>query len=199
MRKNDVTFANVIADVRRQLSDNGIRIADTPISFSDAWWQNSPSMAQYPEQQLKSDHGIPSGPKQLNEEFDAEVKAIHECLDRFERLPRFAKWQETKDPNARLMYKSLNQRADALQIWEHIAFPLRRRGDIVFRIFAPRQVLGGAPMIGALHVDDFIRGVSSHTVRDKHEIARLRKQLNVWKIIAAGAIVVTALTLGKVW
>jgi len=139
---------------------------------------------------LKSDYGISSGPTQLNEEFDAEVKAIHECLDKLGHIPRFANWQNTKDQNARLMYKALNQRADALYIWEHIAFPLRRRGDILFRISAPREVLGGRPIVDALLVDDFIRRVSSHTVRDKQELIRLRKQLNMWKLVAGVGMVI---------
>jgi len=192
VRKNDATFENVISGVRHQLSDEGVRIAETPTPFNLAWWPNSPSVTE----QLLSDYGVPSGPKQLTEEFDAEVKAIHERLDELGHVPEVAKWQKTKDQNARRMYASLNQRAEALSVWEHIAFPLRRRGDVVFRISAPRDVLGGRPLVDALHVDDFIRGVSLQTVRDKLELARLHRHLSLWRLAAgAGAAAVLFLVL----
>src|SRR6266566_328645 len=147
VRKIGVTFRDVIADVSCQLSDNGVRISEVPAEFNHAWWPNSPSVLEKFPDQLKSDYGISSGPTQLNEEFDAEVKAIHECLDKLGHVPRFANWQNTKDQNARLMYKALNQRADALYIWDHIAFPLRRRGDILFEFRHPAKSLVEGPLL----------------------------------------------------
>lgn len=185
MRKNVATFANVIDCVRHQISDDGVRIAEAPTLFALAWWPNSPDIAE----QLLSDYGVPSGPKQLTEEFDAEVKAIHECLDKQGHAPGVAKWQKTKNQNARRMYASLNQRAEALTVWGHTAFPFRRRGDVVFRISAPREVHGGSPVIDALPVDDFIRGVSLQTVRDQLELVRLHKHLNLWRLVAGAGIV----------
>jgi hypothetical protein len=199
VRKDVVTFNDVIADVRRQLSDKGIRIAQVPTPFKLAWWpSNSTATEQYVEQ-LHSDYGQPLGPKKLNEEFAAEVNAIHECLNTHQHDPGLAKWQrlERDDEEAEAatqMYKSLNQRATAISLWEQIAFPLRRQGDILFRIRAPRDI-SGSPIIDPMLVDDFIRGVSAHTVGDKQEIARLRKRLNLWKLIAAGATAVAALVL----
>ncbi len=185
MRKNDVTFANVIDGVRRQLSDEGGRIAEAPTPFNLAWWPNSLGV----NEQILSDYGVPSEPEHLTEEFDAEVKAIHECLDKLGHAPGVAKWQKTKDQNARRTYASLNQQAEALSVWEHIAFPLRRGGDVVFRISAPREVLGARPLVDALPVDDFIRGVSSQTVRDKLELARLHKLLRLWRLAVGVGIV----------
>ena len=83
MRKNVVTFENIIDCVRRQVSDEGARVAEIPIPFSLTWWPNSPDVSQ----QLMSDYGISSGPEQLDKEFDAEVSANHECLDKLEHVP----------------------------------------------------------------------------------------------------------------
>jgi hypothetical protein len=110
VRKNGVTFAKVIEGVRFRLSDQGVRIAEAPAPFKLAWWPSRPSI----EQQLLSDHGVASGTKQLIEDFDTEVKAIHECLDKLGHVPSFAEWQNTKDRNARRVHKGLNQRATAL-------------------------------------------------------------------------------------
>lgn len=199
MRKNDVTFNEVIAGVRSQLSDEGIRIAKVPTPFKLAWWpSNSTATEQYIEQ-LHSDYGQSSGPKKLSEEFAAEVKAIQECLNTHRHDPGLAKWQRLERDDevaeaATQMYKSLNQRATAISLWEQIAFPLRKQGDILFRIRAPRDI-SGSPIIDPMLVDDFIRGVSSHTVGNKQEIARLQKRLNLWKLIAGGATGVAALVL----
>jgi hypothetical protein len=61
---------------------------------------------------------------------------------------------------------------------------------------APRDISGN-PIIEAALTDDFIRGVSTHTAKDKVEIARLQKRLSLWKLIAAGASVVAALLLSR--
>jgi hypothetical protein len=130
------------------------------------------------------------------------VKAIHECLNAHGYNPALAEWQrfESGDEAAEAatqMYKSLNQRSTAISLWEQIAFPLRRLGDIVFRIRAPRDVFG-TPIIEAVLVDDFIRGVSLHTVSDKQKISRLQKRLTAWKLIAAGASAGAVLLLWKI-
>jgi hypothetical protein len=90
------------------------------------------------------------------------------------------------------MYGSMNQRAVALDVWEQIAFPLRRRGDIIYRICAPREVLGGTPIVDAVATDEFIRGVSSATARYAQELARLRRRLRMWRLSGAvtGAVLV---------
>ena len=173
---------NLIECVRRRLSDEGKRIAAAPIPFNHAWWPHD-----YPDvkERLLSDYGVPSGPTLLNGEFDAEVKAIHECLDKLGHVPNFAEWQKSDD--ARRLFSPMNQRSVALSVWEDIAFPLRRIGDVVFRVSAPRDVMTGRPIIDALPVDDFIRSVSSQSVRDKQEIARLHTHLRWWRTVAVSA------------
>lgn len=134
-------------------------------------------MERFHDQTL-SDFGVYSGPEELKAEFDAEVKAIRECLHTLGYTPGLAKWQQSKDPNIRLMYEGLNLRGDALSMWEQIAFPLRRRGGVLFRIAAPRDVIGGTPIVDAVAIDDFIRGVSARTAKDREELAHLRERLD---------------------
>jgi hypothetical protein len=140
-----------------------------------------------------SDYSVLSGPKKLTEDFDAEVKAIHEALDEFGHAPGFANWQKTSIPAANLMYASLNQRAKALSVWEHIAFPIRRVGDFVFHLSAPREVLGGRPLVDALQVDEFIRGISVQAAQDKVDLAQLQRQLKFWRLAAGLSVAVVVL------
>jgi hypothetical protein len=83
----------------------------------------------------------------------------------------------------------LNTQADALGIWDKIAIPIRRRGDLVFRILAPRDVMG-SPIVEALPVDHYIRGVSVKTAEDAASINHLTEMLNRWRntSIVLGAI-----------
>lgn len=189
MPKNEVTFEQVIACVRRRLLDGGVRIAEAPTLFQHVWWPNSPSF----EARLASDYGIYSGPEQLNEEFDMEVMAIQECLEETGYVPDFENWQLSEGPAGRV-YSSLNTRAMALSVWERIAFPLRRRGDVVYRICAPRDVLG-RPLIDALIVDDFVRGISLQSANDKIDLARLKSSLVLWKRVAGAGIVASVFLL----
>jgi hypothetical protein len=201
----DVTFADLIADVRRRLSDNGNRIAGTPQQFNLTWWPSEPE----PGDVLLSDRGVASdkfssgrdvalGLKKIEDEFGAEVNAIHDSLVERGHVPRFAKWQRVRDVNAQSLYKSMNIRASALSLWEQIAFPIRRHGDYLYRVWAPREVLGGTPIIHPMHIDRFARAVASRMTQDSQELARLRSRLKLWKAIA-GAGVVAILVLIWAW
>ena len=192
-RKNDITLGDLIADVRRQLSDKGSRIAEDPVPFQLAWWLTSPTAMEQHVQELHSEYGQPSGPKTLNEEFFAEVRAIQDVLKN--SFPLTKTGDELVDAGSEVE-EGMNRRARAMSLWEQIAFPLRRYGDIIFRVRAPRDISGN-PIIEAALTDDFIRGVSTHTAKDKVEIARLQKRLSLWKLIAAGASVVAALLLSR--
>jgi hypothetical protein len=191
-RGDDVTYASVITKIRNQLRDDGIRIANTPVPFRYVWW---PLESNTIENLLKSDYGITMGPVGLNDSFADEVKAIHDALDTLGHEPEFVQWQKVNDANARALYKSMNQRSTALSVWEAIAFPLRRQGDLIFRICAPRQVGGGMPIIDALPTDTFIRGVSIYTARSAQQLAKLEKQVRIWQVLTGTALLLFLLTI----
>jgi hypothetical protein len=78
--KDDVSIQEIFDDVRHQLSDNGVRITDGLLSFERAWWPNEPDF----QTQLLSDRGVLPGPKEVVDEFYAEVLAIQKTIERFE-------------------------------------------------------------------------------------------------------------------
>jgi hypothetical protein len=191
-----LNFEKIIAGVKRRLPNESSWIAEKPSLFNLVWWPG-----EHPDfqEQLLSDYGVDAGPTHVTSQFTAEIKAIHESLDETGYKPVLADWQKTNhsDPvlqkAASTMYTGLNQRGNALSVWEQIAFPIRRENNIVFRIHAPRDVMGGMPIIHALQVDDFIKGVSVFTVQQEVKIIQLQKQLTHWKAAALLAAVVAIL------
>jgi hypothetical protein len=191
-------FQDIIDDVRRQLSDSGTRIAAAPLYFRSAWWPDPGRDILKFRAELMSDYGVPTGPKEITDDFYAEVKAIEECLDRLEHGPNDAEPEKTTEWMARRIMESANQRATALSVWEKIAFPLRLRGNSVFHVVAPSNILG-TPIVEAMPADEFIRLVSMQTIYDKVEIARLQQRLNWWKLAGAVAACVLLLFGLSIW
>ena len=73
-----------------------------------------------------------------------------------------------------------------------IAIPVRRRGEQVFRILAPRDVMG-SPIVQTLHVDHYIRGVSIKTAEDAAYIGGLTKKVSRWRLTSLVLGVIAAL------
>jgi hypothetical protein len=180
-KKRNVKFRDIIDDVRRQLSDDGARIAGAPLPFRHAWWPDAglDNLGKlYSE--LLSNYGVPSGPKEITAEFYTEVEAIQDSLLRLENVADVAAPGETELATAtRQVLAGANRRAKALSVWEKIAFPIRQRGSVVFRIVAPQDIFG-TPIVDAMPVDEFIRRVSLQTIRDKQQLARLQTHLRRW-------------------
>jgi hypothetical protein len=194
MQKRDQTFPYIIKDVRHRLCDDGARIAESPSQFGGVWWPCDPwgdplkdyGNSQYLNAQLNSDFAVPHGSKELVDEFKAELKAIHECLDNSPDAKKKLNWTNAGDNDGQNIIAAMNNAALELRVWDQIAFPLRRRGDLLFRIFPPRDV-AGAPIVAAVPVDEFIRGSSLQSLGDRMEIGQLRRQLTRWRF-ATGAI-----------
>ena len=136
--------------------------------------------------------------KWIYEVFSEEVKAIRESLRDTGDEPELTEWQKGSTGAARNLWISTNIQADALEFWEVIALPVRRRGDLIFRILAPRDVMG-SPIIQILNVDDYIRGVSIKTSEDKIRITQMEKKLGNWKLISFAIGIVTLILVAVAW
>jgi hypothetical protein len=196
--------SDLIRVVQKALPEAEWRIADTPAPFRAAFWPNNPwnKDAANIQKQLFSDYGMTAEPEQLSIDFYQELDVIQKCLDAMGNEPGLVEWQkpsrratrerpEAADA-AEKMYKSMNQRAAALNLWGQIAIPFRRRGDLIYRIFAPRDVLG-SPVVEAMRVDEFIRDLSLQSARDRTQLARLGQQMRRWRYIAAAASIIAVL------
>jgi hypothetical protein len=186
------TFDQVIKAVHAALHDGDDRIAESPHAFRGTWWPSEPTL----QQQLLSDHGVPSPLPEIEEQFREEVAAIRESLNAFQVDPGLADWQKGGSEPGRLMMRSLNIQGMALDLWEQIALPVRRFGAVVVRIRAPGDVMG-SPILHALPIDEYIRGVSAKTSDDVAQVEALQRRVEQWRtaavllgIVVAGAVAI---------
>ena len=179
MSENGFTYESVITRVRDKLRCGAERISDERIVFRWSWWPSRPDL----QDELLSDYGQATRFSVLEKEFREEIDAIRETLDELAHESELADSQKSSRGAEQSMMKSLNQIAEALSIWDQIGVPIRRRGDIVFRIWAPRDVMG-SPIIKALPIDTFINCVAEQSVSDRIEIERVKTSRQRWRITA---------------
>ena len=161
------TVERIIAAVRSKLRDDGARISDSPRPFLGTWWPGTTDF----EQELLSDYGVDGSSPELEKAFYDEVNAIQDSLAESQ--------EEPTSPQQRMMM-SLNLRAKALGIWEEIAIPVRRREEQVFRILVPRDVMG-SPVVQAIPVDQYLRGVSIRSAEDAAKLDILTREVSRWR------------------
>jgi len=179
--KHEITYGQVIEAVRGKLNCGAERIADSPAALRWSWWPTEPDI----QDQILSDYGAATDYSEIENEFQSEVAAIRESLKSLGHDTRLANWQKGSSSKVAPLWTGLNRSADALALWDHFGMPVRRRGNLVFRIWAPREVMGGAPIIKALPLDLYIPAVTQKTAVDAAEIARLQTGLSRWRGVSA--------------
>ena len=177
MRK--IIYETIIRSVREKLECGSERISDAPTALRWSWWPDRPDL----QDELSSDYGMNTDFHTLEKEFREELQAIRETLDQLGHEPELADWQKSSSDAGRRVMQSLNQSAEALNIWDQIGVPIRRRGSTVFRIWAPRDVMG-SPIIKALPIDAFLIGAAEQTATDRIEIDHFKKLFENWRIAA---------------
>lgn len=83
----------------------------------------------------------------------------------------------------------LNRRAEAMSLWDRLAVPVRVKGDVAYRIWAPRDVFG-TPIVHSVPLQLFVAGVCQKTAEDHVAILQFKEQLARWR---TGALVLGAL------
>jgi hypothetical protein len=174
------TRGDVLAGARSRVAAPESRFANEPQPFRATWW---PGAATF-EQQLLSDYGVESPMSDLSKDFFEEVSAIRDSLKELGHKVELAGWQKSGLEAGERMMEGLNRHAEALALWDELCFPLRRRGDLLFRIQSPRDAMG-TPIIQALPVDDYVRGTSIRTARTAVELAGIAKSRDRWRVAAA--------------
>ena len=189
------TIKDVINDVRAQLSEKkAVRIVDAPVLFnlsfapSDLWRSDEEylerNLFQVPEESFRlSVDSLKAARAEIAQSYQEEVEAIRKSLEKLGHKPDLPKWTKSKDPNVRKLFKGIQQGHDVLRLWNHIAYPIRRRGGLLFRIYA-----GGKPDIKAMLVDDYIRSVSLETAKSKPIELKLRRHLTYWRVLSCGLV-----------
>ena len=181
------TYESVIASARTKLHCGPERISDTPGAYRWNWWATGPDL----HDELLSNYAIGTCFAAIEKEFREEIETIRETLDELTPEPELADSPDSVNGAERRMMKSLDRAAQALRIWDEISVPIRRRGDIVFRIWSPRDVMG-SPIIKALPIDAFVHGVVEQTAKDQVDIERLRASMGNWRLVAIVLVVLAS-------
>lgn len=192
--ESNVTYEDIINRVRAKLGCGAERISNAPAPFRWSWWPYEPDIIA----QLLSDHGLDTEFPDLEKEFYEEVRAIRETLDElgWEPIsPRMRRNHPKRHSTIELpasffaFQKEIDLHATALILWQEIAVPIRRRGEFVFRIWPPRDLMG-SPIIQVLPLSTFLVNVVRQSAEDRREAYHLKDQLGKWK---AGATILAFL------
>ncbi len=106
-----------------------------------------------------------------------------------------ADWQKgTKIESAEKMYKGLNRRAFAIQLWDWYAIPWRYKNNAIHIIWSPQDVMG-KPIIHSYPVDFFLSNFSSILENQAESQLKTSKQLGFWKNFGIIAIIIFAIFL----
>lgn len=106
-----------------------------------------------------------------------------------------AGWQKgAKIESAEKMYKGLNRRAFAIQLWDWYAIPWRYKNNSIHIIWSPQDVIG-TPIIHSYPVDFFLSNFSSILENQAENQLKAMKQLGFWKNLGIVAIIIFAIFL----
>ncbi len=129
---------------------------------------------------LSSDYGISSTNKTIETDFFEEVNLIEKLLQELGFPVKLADWQKSSDDERmENIYKKMNRRSYAMQIWSFYAIPWRFSNDCVHLIWDPEDVMG-TPIIKTFELEYFISTVSNNFETQYNQYKKNQKQLKFW-------------------
>lgn len=145
------------------------------------------------QEEILSDYGMPSSNKKLEKDFFEELLLLENLLKEMKYPIKLADWQKRTSIKSGVdMFKSLNRRAYAIQIWEYYAIPWRYENDNVNFIWPPKDVMG-TPVIHSYPVNIFLSQILDRLEKKFELQVELEKKLNVWRNIALILLVVVGI------
>lgn len=176
--------AKDVEAIRRTLSNGEYRLVPSPASLRVSWFPDFPSDSE----QLLSDYSAGTPDPEISRDFEDEVRAFREFLE--DGSPCRSGLDAIKlPPDADRFMSGLNRRAEAMSLWDRLAVPVRVKGNVAYRIWAPRDVFG-TPIVHSVPLPLFVAGVCQKTAEDYVTILQFKEQLAKWR---AGALILGVL------
>lgn len=178
------TMHEAVADARNSLPGGAHRLVDSTCSLRSAWFPVSaePSF----EEHLLSDHGALHSNNPVAREFDEEVNALVDAIAA--RSDSRSLKQVAADGGREAMLAAAAERMDhrpmALALWDRHGAPVRLRGDMVFRIVSPQDVMGD-PIIRSYPAHWYVAEVSVKTAELTQHLKRVTTSLTRWRVASA--------------
>lgn len=173
----------VVLEAKRRLSDADLRFDEDTVVEMRTACLGALDQPAFPELTL-SDYGISeSDDEEVATAFWEEIKALEDSIDECGLKVRLADWQRTRTKAAVKMFKSLNRRSCAMQLWDSYAIPLRFREGRVVAIRAPRDVTG-APIIRSYAPRFFVAQMALASARQQEATLRAERRLKIASTLA---------------
>jgi hypothetical protein len=181
-------FKGLIEEAIKNLKngDNRLAVSSYPLKYACLKGFNTPDVSE----RLSSDYGMSSENKDIEADYFEEITLLEKMMTDANVPIKLADWQRSiKTESAEKMYKGLNRRAFAIQLWDWYAIPWRYKNNSVHIIWSPQDVMG-MPIIHSYSVDFFLSNFSSILENQAENQIKIMRQLNFWKNIGVLAIIV---------
>lgn len=196
MATKSVKTADIARLVLGKLKHGNRRVVQNALALRWFPWPDQPDFVEG----LMAEMGVSSDPPDggataLEQEFDEEVQAIRSAIEELGFEPKLADWQKGSFDAAHRLMLGLNMGGMAMAVWDQIGIPVRRRGNRVYRLWAPSDVMG-RPMIKSMHIDAWMRWFVEEFAQQQVCVGRLTRYLRfclglaVVLVIALCAIII---------
>jgi hypothetical protein len=182
----------LVAAARNALPGGDDRLVDSTCSLRNAWFpvDVEPSF----EEQMLSDHGALHSKNPIAGEFDEEVNALIQAIASRSDSRSLEQVKAEGGEEAMLIAAEdrMGRRPMALALWDRHGAPVRLRGDTVFRVVSPRDVMGD-PIIRSYPAHQFVTQVSVRTAELAQHLKETKSSLARWRVTSAGLLFLLAL------
>lgn len=135
------------------------------------------------DERIASDYGIPTAEKDIENDFYEEISTLEKLLEKHNVEINLADWQKTTIDSGIKLFKGMNRRAYAIQLWENYAIPIRYRNDYIYIIYAPQDVMG-TPIIHSRSVKFFISDLITGFEKQSEVTEKTQKLLSRFMWVA---------------
>ena len=181
-------FKSLIEKAIKKLKngENRLAISDYPLKYACLNGFTTPDFSE----RLSSDYSMPSSNKDVEVDYFEEITLLEKMMEE-EGVPiRLADWQKgAKIESTEKMYKGLNRRAFAIQLWDWYAIPWRYKDNSIHIIWSPQDVMG-TPVIHSYSTDFFLANFADILKNQTENQIKIFKQLSFWKNLGIIAIII---------
>ena len=181
-------FKPLIKEAIKKLKngENRLAVSNYPLKYACLNDFTTPDFSE----RLSSDYSMPSGNKDVEADYFEEITLLEKMMADANVPIKLADWQ--KSELGEKMFKGLNRRAFAIQLWDWYVIPWRHKNNATHVVWSPRDVMG-TPIIHSYPTDFFLTNFSSILENQAENQEIVMRQLGFWKNF--GIVVITIFSL----
>jgi hypothetical protein len=146
-------------------------------------------------ERLSSDYGMPSEETEIEKDFNTEILTLVDLMKEADVPIDLADWQSgSKFEAAEKMYKGMNMRAYAIQLWEWFGIPWRYKNGFLYLIWPPNDVFG-TPIIHGYSINNFLEALTNKQEEHFVHLAKLDRKHKFWSTFGIITIILLSIVL----